>query len=476
MFHHGLDLLSFNIKLIGKKNKKNVLISAGNLKNKEKLLPSIKKLSSLNISIYATKGTSRFLTENGISNIELFKIVAKREPNIEQFLKEDKLDLIINILTGNCDYDEGSDNVLIRSLSIQNGIPLITDIDVAVMIIDKMLKDNIEGIYKYKIKDKTEPWNLRSRFFQYVKELGGFACYHAHFDKSYLVTEDNLKLSQMNMKKKWELYKYFKENYTYDDLVERMSRCIEIMIEQGVTYCRTLVDVDSTVKFVPLKAALEVKEKYKNKIYLEIGTQPLEGLLNIETRKFFRKACEMADVIGGLPSKDRPTPEKHLDYIMGMAKELKKPLDVHIDQENNPYENETELLALKTIEHGLEGRVSGIHAISVSAKPKFEQDRILDLVKDAGLKIIVCPSAALSMKSLELDAPIHNSIAPLEKILKKEIPVYLGIDNIADIFMPFVDGNMWFECRMLMEACRYYNLEKIVNIACDKSGFLFNKK
>ena len=77
----------------------------------------------------------------------------------------------------------------------------------------------------------------------------------------------------------------------------------------------------------------------------------------------------MADVVGGLPSKDRPTPEKHLDIIMSIAREQNKRLDVHVDQENNPFENETEMLARKTIEHGLEGRVSAIHAISVSAKP-----------------------------------------------------------------------------------------------------------
>ena len=55
---------------------------------------------------------------------------------------------------------------------------------------------------------------------------------------------------------------------------------------------------------------------------------------------------------------------------MRIAKDQGKRLDVHVDQENNPFESETELLALKTIEHGLEGRVSAVHAISVAAKPK----------------------------------------------------------------------------------------------------------
>ncbi|HJW31246.1 MAG TPA: hypothetical protein VJ508_18590, partial [Saprospiraceae bacterium] len=63
------------------------------------------------------------------------------------------------------------------------------------------------------------------------------------------------------------------------------------------------------------------------------------------------------------------------------------------------------------------------------------------------------------------------SIAPLNKFLQYQIPVYLGVDNIHDLFMPLVDGDMWFESRLMMEACRYYDLEKIAAIACDKSGF-----
>lgn len=466
-----VEMLAFNLKLIGKKTKKNVLISAGKDADKEKMLPAIKKLSNLSVSIYATSGTSKFLNNHRINNKEIYKITERKEPNIKTFLDKDRFDLAINVLTGIHDYDEASDSNLIRALSIENGIPLITDVDVAILTIDQLVKKQKEKAYEYKIADPSRPWNLKRLFFQMVSDLGGFACYHAHFDKAYLITKENLKLGQVDMQKKWELYKYIKENYTEEDLVERISRGVKAMIEQGVTYCRTFIDADSTVKLLPINAALKVKEEYKNVIKFEIGIQPLQGVLEAESRRYFEQACELADVVGGLPSKDRPLTEKHLDYIMNVAKDMNKKLDVHIDQENNPFENETELLALKTIEHGLEGRVSSIHSISVSSKPNIEQDRIIKLVKDAGVNIIICPSAALSMKELELNAPIHNSIAPLVKLLEADIKVFLGVDNIYDLFMPVVDGDMWFECRMLMEACRFYDIEKVAQIACDKSGF-----
>lgn len=465
-----VEMLSFNLKLIGKKTRKNVLISAGNTSDKDKMFPALEQLSRLNVSLFATPGTHRYLIAKGIACRELHKIADRREPNIKSFLKEDRLDFVINVLTGDNDYDEKSDCNLIRSMAIENGIPLVTDVDLAIQYCEQIVKDDARGTYRYKIASPDRPWDLRAEFFQMVSHLGGFASYHAHFDKAYLISMENLRLSQVDMQKKWAIYKHLKENYTFEDLVERISRGVKTMIDQGVTFCRTLVDADSTVRTLPVEAALEVKKRFAGQIQFEIGVQPLQGVLDDESRKYFIAACEMADLVGGLPSRDRPTPEKHLDIIMGIAKDLNKRLDVHVDQENNPQECETELLARKTIEHGMEGRVAGIHAISVSAKPAMEQERIIKLVKDAGVSVIVCPSAALSMKQLEMPAPLHNSIAPVPKLLDAGIPVYLGVDNVYDLFMPVVDGDMWFECRMLMEACRFYDIKRVAELACDKSG------
>ncbi len=472
-----IELLTLNLKLLGHKTKKNVLISAGKEADKIKMLQAIQSLLRLDIFLFATHGTSIFLDKQGIKNQELYKIADKKEPNIRSFLQEDRFDLVINILTEQEDYDEKTDSNLIRCLCIENAIPLITDVNVAIQTIKNLLRKHDEGFLKYKLGDISESWNLKHEFLHLVGKNGGLTCYHAHFDKAYLVSMDNLKLSQVDMQKKWELYKYLKESYTHDDLVERISKAVEKMIQQGITYCRTFIDADNTVKLLPIKAAIEVREKYKNQIYLELAVQPLQGVIDKASRKYFQQACEQADVIGGLPSRDRPTPEKHLDFIMTLAKDLDKTLDVHIDQENNPDENETELLAIKTMEHGMEGKVRGVHAISMAAKSEIEQNRIINLVKKAQIGLIICPSAAISMKQLNKVAPLHNSIAPLKKLLEHEVPVYLGVDNIHDLFMPMSDGDIWFECRLMMEACRFYDIEKIAKIAYDKSGFNlhFNK-
>ncbi|MCB9692421.1 MAG: amidohydrolase family protein [Alphaproteobacteria bacterium] len=459
-----LAMLAFHLKLAGHRTTKNVLISVGSEADKSSLLPALRQLDRLDVALFATPGTQRFLASNGIEATLIHKIADGQEPNILSFLSRAQLDLVVNIPSGRPVHEEKTDGQHIRSLAIENLVPLVTDVEVARQTIDRMARPPAPAAVE-------EPWNLKRVCLELAAANGGFCNYHAHFDKAYLITQENLKLSQVDMQKKWHLYRYLKENYTHDDLVTRISRAVETMIAQGVTHCRTFVDADSTVGLLPIQAARHVREIYGDRIHLEFAIQPLEGVLDPESRKRFVEACALADIVGGLPSRDRPTPEKHLDLLFSIAKDLDKPIDVHIDQENQPYEDETELLALKTIEHGYEGRVTGVHAISVAAKPPVEQERILKRVKDAGMHLVICPSAALSMKPHELNAPIHNSIAPLQRILDADVPVHLGIDNMHDLFMPIVDGDMWTECRMLMEATRFYDIEKVMAIACDRSGF-----
>ena len=464
-----LELMEFNLKLLGRKRKKRILISAGKPVDKRILSPYIQSLSKLDVELFTTEGTHDFLLQElMLDTVKLHKISDGITPNIASYLQDNRFDLIINILTGDNDYDETTDAKLIRKKSIEQGIPLITDRQIAIDTIQQIELDFAQGTYKSAVSSVSEPWNMRDHFMKLVAEKGGLTNHHAHFDKAYLITPEILELSQVDMQKKWELYKYIKENYTHDDLVRRISRGVETMIQQGVVYCRTMVDADSTVGLLPVKAALEVKTLYKNKIQFEIGVQPLQGVLDPASFEQYEEACTLADFCGGLPSRDRPQPERHLDRVLSLAKKLGKRVDVHIDQENNPLETETELLALKTIEHGMQGRVFGVHAISLAAKPEYEQDRIIAKIVEADLGIVICPSAAISMRQLDMNAPLHNSIAPFPKLRAAGVRCYLGIDNVHDLFMPMVDGDIWTECRMLMEATRLYDLNVISDWATAK--------
>ena len=299
-----------------------------------------------------------------------------------------------------------------------------------------------------------------------------FACHHLHIDKSNTVTSELLDESQVHMKEKWILMRDIKINYTKDDLKKRMMETTTNIVNQGCTKMRTFIDVDSIVKLDALEAALEIKQYWKNKgVTLQLGTQPLEGLETQENIDLFNQAAPKVDFIGCLPSRDK-YPETHLDIVFSKAKEFGKPVEAHLDQCNIPSEKETELFCDFVEKYSYQGKARAIHSISLSCHPIDYQVMIAKRLCNLDIGVIVCPSAAISMtQNSEYSSPIHNSIAPVKVLTDNNVSVALGIDNVADIFMPICDGNLIFELRLLAEATRIYNPNILKKIATNTMGF-----
>lgn len=81
--------------------------------------------------------------------------------------------------------------------------------------------------------------------------------------------------------------------------------------------------------------------------------------------------------------------------------------------------------------------------------------------------MIACPVSWINSRRNEQLAPIHNPVTPLDELLEYGIAVGLGLDNVADIFMPYNDADMWTDLRMLFEMNRVYDLDTIVKIATE---------
>ena len=126
---------------------KNVLISSGPSRGKIELLNSAKMLRDKGLSIFATEGTHRFLLDNGIENILLhWPDEEDRTPNTITYIKEKKIDLVVNI-PKNYTKRELKNGYQIRRNSIDYNVPLITNARVA--------SAYIYGICKYTLDDIT---------------------------------------------------------------------------------------------------------------------------------------------------------------------------------------------------------------------------------------------------------------------------------------------------------------------------------
>ena len=76
----------------------------------------------------------------------------------------------------------------------------------------------------------------------------------------------------------------------------------------------------------------------------------------------------------------------------------------------------------------------------------------------------------------QFQSNVHNSIANVPEMLEAGIVVGLGVDNVYDFYQPFIDADMWVEMRMLQEACRFYDFDKLVEIATTNGKKLLNIK
>ncbi|WP_185865239.1 amidohydrolase family protein [Blattabacterium cuenoti] len=307
--------------------------------------------------------------------------------------------------------------------------------------------------------------NPKKIFLKKIKEKGGWVNAHTHLDRAYTLTDNNFKYSYYPLKKKWYLVDEMKRLATEDDIYYRMEKALEYFLIQGTQAICTFIDVDEIIEDRALKAAKKLRKNYENYIKICFANQVLKGVLDNKSRYWFDKSIDFVDIIGGLPAKDLGKENEHIDILLKTAKENGKIVHVHVDQLNSIKEKETEQLANKTIEYGMQGKVVAIHSISLAAHEKNYRYNIYQLMKKANLMVISCPIAWIDHIRNENLTPSHNSITPIDEMLPEGIIVAFGTDNICDIYKPFSDGNLWIELRVLLEACHYYNIDNLVKIA-----------
>ncbi|TSC88067.1 MAG: carbamoyl-phosphate synthase large subunit [Microgenomates group bacterium Gr01-1014_7] len=122
-----------------------VFLALGGDKNKLDFLPAAKLLVSMGLKIYATKGTSKFLQAQGINATRAFKISEKKYPSALDLMQQGKIDLAINISEPGSAKAE-SDGFVIRRNCVDLGIPLITNLQAAQLLISSLFTKKIEDL------------------------------------------------------------------------------------------------------------------------------------------------------------------------------------------------------------------------------------------------------------------------------------------------------------------------------------------
>ena len=126
--------------------KKNILLSTGGAKQKVEMLDAAKMLIDNGYKLFATAGTSKFLTENGIENTHvLWPSEEGDEPKALDLLHNHTIDMVVNI-PKNLTSSELSNGYKIRRAAIDLNVPLITNARLASAFIYAFCTTKLEDI------------------------------------------------------------------------------------------------------------------------------------------------------------------------------------------------------------------------------------------------------------------------------------------------------------------------------------------
>ena len=263
---------------------------------------------------------------------------------------------------------------------------------------------------------------------------------HVHLDKCNLgdIMRPNQTYSfQECLAITWE----HKRAYTVEDIVERADRAVQEGILNGTTVFRVFADVDTIGGLRPLEGILALREKWRGIARIEAVDFPQEAIIRDPgTKELMEEGMRLgADVVGGLPWHEHldEDAKAHIDFCFELAKRYDKDIHMLVDDTLNPNSRSLEYLAVKTIREGYQGRVTASHCEALAAYDETHAQKVMALVKEAGLNISTNPHISLALQARSDREPIRRGITRVKQMWQMGINLFSSQDDVNDPYYPF---------------------------------------
>jgi cytosine/creatinine deaminase len=327
-------------------------------------------------------------------------------------------------------------DVLIRKANVNGAI-----VDIAIK--DGVIVDIDNQIYG----DANVVFDAQKRI-----TIPGFVDCHTHLDKCLL--NEQQPYQEGTGPQKGALTYEMKKNFTIEDITVRAEKMINRAIKAGTLHWRTNVDVDGSVGLKGIEALLKLKKKYEKLIHIQVAAFAQEGVFwDGQTEVLLEEALKIgADLVGG-HTIAKGEGEKHIDFILDLAKKYGVKADFHLDESGNREHYLLPYLSKKIVENNLQGQVNGIHLCTLSALTPEELEEAMKYIEDAQLSVTVAPTAIST-----------RNIAPVKRVLKTGVSVGLASDNMRDFFNPLGSGDVKQVALLLSYLQRFFLQEEVEQV------------
>ncbi|EKE70030.1 MULTISPECIES: amidohydrolase family protein [Roseobacteraceae] len=222
---------------------------------------------------------------------------------------------------------------------------------------------------------------------------------------------------------------------TVDDMVERALSYCDWAASMGLLAIRSHVDTTPD-HLNTVTAMLEVREKVKEYIDLQLVAFPQDGLYRSKTgRDNVIRALDMGvDVVGGIPHFERTMADgtASLTDLCEIATKRGLPVDIHCDETDDPMSRHIETLAYETTRLGLQGRVAGSHLTSMHSMDNYYVSKLLPLIAEAEISAIPNPLINIVLQGRHDTFPKRRGLTRVKEMQAMGIRVGWGQDCVLD--------------------------------------------
>ncbi|AYG61755.1 amidohydrolase family protein [Rhizobium jaguaris] len=232
---------------------------------------------------------------------------------------------------------------------------------------------------------------------------------------------------------------------TKEEVVERALRYCDLAVTQGLLFIRSHVDT-SDPKLVTVEALLEVKEKVKPYIDLQLVAFPQDGYYRAKDGvTSLTRALDMGvDIVGGIPHFERTMDEGRasVEALCRIAADRGLPVDMHCDETDDPMSRHVETLAAETIRFGLQGRVAGSHLTSMHSMDNYYVSKLIPLMAEAKINVIPNPLINIMLQGRHDTYPKRRGMTRVRELMDAGLNVSFGHDCVMDPWYSMGSGDM----------------------------------
>ncbi|NDR55572.1 amidohydrolase family protein [Aliiruegeria sabulilitoris] len=231
------------------------------------------------------------------------------------------------------------------------------------------------------------------------------------------------------------LWGELKEIQTVDEIVARALDYCDIAVSMGIGAIRTHVDTCDD-KLTGVQALLEVREKVKDYIDLQLVAFPQDGVLRDPTAMTNTiRALDMGvDIVGGIPHFERTMADgaESVRQLCEIAAERGLMVDMHCDESDDPHSRHIETLAYETQRLGLQGRVAGSHLTSMHSMDNYYVSKLIALMAESEMRVIPNPLINIMLQGRHDTYPKRRGQTRVRELRDAGMTVGFGSDCVKD--------------------------------------------